>query len=159
MSEGKERYLFVSHTAADGAIYLEFVFPVTQKCFVDCHFANFATPGAKMYEENILKSLALCATFLVIVSERSVHSKWVKFEVDWAIEHRNPNRIIPVITDDANPSRLNGRLATIPVVDLRESRETAFQALLQRLPTPDKACASFWEIMREQRQKSNQSQF
>jgi hypothetical protein len=82
-------------------------------------------------------------TFIVVVSTRSLHSKWMPLESRWAIEQAHP--IIICSLDETDPSFLREEYAShrrpehahlpIEVIDLREKDAT--QNLLTMIKRPE----------------------
>ena len=64
-------------------------------------YAEEDIPTAEKWEESIRRGLESCDWFLVVMSPRSLASRWVKAEVLWAMDER-PKRIVPVLLEDCN---------------------------------------------------------
>lgn len=65
--------------------------------------------------------MADAAWFVVAVSSQVVESKWVQFEVSWAVEHRQPSEIVVLIIEDCEWTRLSDDLRQCHHIDFREN--------------------------------------
>jgi len=79
-----------------------------------------------------VQGLESCKWFLVVVSQHSISSDWVKDELFWAIDKR-PDNIIAVQIDDREPRQLHIRLARKQCVDLKNNPQEARLASLSLL--------------------------
>src|SRR5262249_46291567 len=84
------------------------------------------------WERKVLTGLRSSGWFLVVMTPESADSKWVKHEVDWAIEHR-AGRIIPVLLRDCPRGAFHLALPGIQHVDFRRSPGDAIKKLLGML--------------------------
>jgi hypothetical protein len=122
VSEEHYSWVFVSHSAADypavQAIFRYFEGPPR---FLTFHIANRAQGEeiARAYRPRILQSLGRCAWFVVIVSTASIQSKWVQFEVAWAVRNKPMNRLICLMLDDSDESTLHSDLSTAHKINVR----------------------------------------
>jgi hypothetical protein len=71
---------------------------------------------------------------VVLVSENSRGSKWVRREVDVALDmEKLEDRIIPVCLDETPLTEVNGWLATVQAVDARGSPDIASGLIADRI--------------------------
>jgi hypothetical protein len=116
--QATRRYVFISHTTVDAPTIRKVIVPILDENGVQFHLANRSdVPQASSpYRKAILRSLSRCKYFIAFVSHSSVVSQWVKFEVQWASIHRDPNYCLVMVGDDAEPTDLNPWLAKVHVV-------------------------------------------
>jgi hypothetical protein len=113
-------WVFVSHSANDYRAVQRLLLPFELERFLTFHIANRAM-GAEFqekYKPLILTNLARCAWVVVCVSNASVRSDWVRFEVDLAVRYKRADRIICLILDDTNVNLLPGLFGT-RTIDVR----------------------------------------
>lgn len=82
------------------------------------------------WERAIRDGLRSSDWFIVVVSQESLKSEWVRAEVDWAVEHRW-ERIVPLLIEHADASELHLRLRLIQHVRWFESNEAAKAQMLR----------------------------
>jgi TIR domain-containing protein len=116
-SEGETRFIFISHTAVDDEFIKREILPITNSLYLASHFANYSTSGSELYRQAISRSLGRCAWFLIVISPASILSKWVQFEVSWARENRKRKRIIPILIEPCDPSKLHPKLSKMKIID------------------------------------------
>jgi hypothetical protein len=85
--------------------------------------------SASHWERSILQGLKECDWFLVVMSERSARSEYVKDEVHWAVDNR-PGRIIPVLMEDCDLTEFHIRLRRIEYIDFRQDYNAGCAKLL-----------------------------
>jgi hypothetical protein len=136
---GHPSWVFASHSAADYEFVRSTMHRYEFSRSLQIHIANRAqTPQvAEKYRRGILRSLSRCAWFVVFVSEASVESQWVRFEVDWAIRMRRRSRLLCLSIDDSERRALHPGLAGIRHIRLsaliRAPRGVAAWLALKRL--------------------------
>ena len=87
--------------------------------------------GAQQWHDEIGKALARCDWFLLLLSPRSVASKWVEYELVYALTHdRYSERIIPALVEDCQMEELSWTLTRVQRIDMRIRDETAHWQLL-----------------------------
>jgi hypothetical protein len=91
----------------------------------------------KEYAQYILRLLSNSGWFLVILSAAASRSKWVKFEVDWAIRNKDSERIIPIIIDEVHLRDVDPRLVTYDSLDFQSAPIEAERRLFDLLPEID----------------------
>lgn len=130
-------WVFVSHSAADYEIVRKLLpRELEQSRYLTFHIANRAQPQhiSGIYKLHILSSLARCGWFIVAVSEGTLRSKWVQFEVGWWLHNKGNRRLLCLILDQSNPDALDERLSASRKVDVRRlvRRSTGLLAKLER---------------------------
>ena len=85
--------LFVSHSGVDTV-------PIRVRIFLPVVFGRLpadgffmhsgGSGGADSYKRLVQAALHWCDKFMVAISRHAVQNKWVRAEVEWALEHRRP---------------------------------------------------------------------
>jgi TIR domain len=128
-----DKFAFVSHTAIDAPFIEKHVAPIFRKRYMDLLFLNYFH-FTKIYAQYILRGLENSGWFVVVLSISSIHSQWVRFELNWALEHKERRRIIPLVIDDVDPTTLDRRLSSFDIVDFRKPSKRVEQQLLAIFP-------------------------
>jgi len=90
-------------------------------------------PGAQQWHDEIGRALARCDWFLLVLSPRSVRSRWVKYELLYALrEERYTDRILPVLHRPCNCASLSWTLPGFQMVDFTGDFDAACGRLLRR---------------------------
>ena len=95
--------------------------------------------GAQQWHDEIGRALKRCDWFLLLLTPGAVKSRWVKFELTYAINQpRYDERIVPVLLQPCDYEALSWTLGSIQMVDARAGLDPATAALLniwqQKLP-------------------------
>ena len=128
LKEGLEKYshnpkeevpywVFVSHTASDSEVIRERILPKDETNF---HLLNFMSKPilvAEAYKIKILRNIARCSWFMIVISKNALVSKWVRFEARWALKYKRKDRIVVVRLDDSNPANIHEKLVDARRVD------------------------------------------
>jgi serine/threonine protein kinase len=123
MQPTPQRRVFVSHSSQDRDFVEREIISQLESHGFNTWYSKVNIQTASEWERSILRGLESCEWFLVVLSQRSLSSEWVKDELHWAIDKR-PNRIIPVLMEDCSLRDFHIRLARIQCVDFRSpSRE------------------------------------
>jgi class 3 adenylate cyclase len=86
---------------------------------IETWYSNSDIIPGERYIQRIEDGLLKCDWMLVVVSENSVASDWVRAEVKTAMaDPRFQNRILPLIKDGAHPGAITAELAELHGVDL-----------------------------------------
>lgn len=121
--------VFLSHTWPDEPfLKREVVRNQAHRFFLlNCKSAN---PRIVMaYKRRIITALASCGWFVVAISARALLSSWVRFEVQWALHHRPPEKIRVLILERVDPAVIDTRLAAVKTIDFSESPAAGRQRL------------------------------
>lgn len=87
---------------------------------------------AQQWQEEIGKALRRCDWFLVLLSNDSINSKWVKLELVYALNHSQyDNHIIPVAIEPCEYEELSWTLGSFQMVDMTNNKEEAFYQILR----------------------------
>lgn len=122
------RKVFISHGSADREfVETEIVRVLSERGF-EPWYSKTSIHSSTEWEREIRKGLNECEWFLVVISAHAIASKWVKAEVDWAMEHRW-GRIAPVLVERCDPGELHLKLPQIQHIAFVPSRDTGRQQL------------------------------
>jgi formylglycine-generating enzyme required for sulfatase activity len=123
--------VFVSHSSQDrDFVEREIVRPLQQRG-VEVWYARDSIQTADQWERCILKGLEGSEWFLVVMSPRAAASRWVKAEVDWAVNHRRePGRIVPVLMEECSLEKFHLFLPQLQHIDFTDGPDEARRKLL-----------------------------
>ncbi len=124
--------VFISHTTADRDFVEREIVHLFERHGIDRWYCKENIQTASDWEEKIRAGLEACDWFLVVVSARSLASKWVRAEVRWAIDER-PDRIVPVLMEDCNWRDFHLMMRGVQHADFRDAdrREDSRRRLLE----------------------------
>jgi len=124
--------VFISHCSADrDFVESEIVQPLNQ-AGIDTWYCKHNVDSGRMWQEQILQGLQACDTFLVVMTESALESRWVRAEVDWWIDERldqTPGSLIPLLVEPCDWKSLHLMLRSIQFVDF-QTRSPATRAEL-----------------------------
>ncbi len=87
---------------------------------------------AQQWQDEIGKALRRCDWFLVLLSNDSLNSKWVKLELAYALNHSQYDKhIIPVTIEPCEYEELSWTLGVFQMVDMTNNKEEAFSQILR----------------------------
>ena len=125
------REAFLSHSSKDRG-FAEKIAAVLRDHGVPVWYSATNIVGATQWQDEIGEALARCDWFIVVLSPHSIKSKWVKRELQYALdESRYDNRIIPISYKPCNHKNLSWALGTFEWVDFRTSFEKGCRNLLR----------------------------
>ena len=88
--------------------------------------------GAQQWHDEIGSALQRCDWFALILSPNSVDSMWVKRELLFALDqNRFENRIIPLLFQPCDFTRLSWTLSSFQLIDFTQTFEDACRQLLR----------------------------
>ena len=111
----RANWIFVSHTTSDEALIRPELEAIAKQRFLNLHILNGGRtfPMQDEYRRGILRSLSSSKWFVVVVSKKAERSSWVKFEVDWAVEHKSRAFIQAIRLDTTEPKSIHPDLAHV----------------------------------------------
>jgi hypothetical protein len=124
--------VFISHSSRDRDLVEREVIEPLRQHGIETWYSKDDIETAADWEKSIRQGLNECEWFVVVLTSCAVGSRWVKIEVDWALENR-PNRVIPVLLEDCRPNDLHIGLRLTQHVDFRHNTEQARARLLTLL--------------------------
>ncbi len=96
----KPSEVFISHSNRDRAFVTRLV-AILRKNKIPFWYSPKHIIGAAQWHDEIGKALARCDWFVVILTPRSVNSRWVKRELLYALNSaRYEDRIVPILVRD-----------------------------------------------------------
>ena len=112
--------VFLSHASADRAT-ADLVAALLERHGVPHWYSRRSIRGAQQWHDEIGRALARCDWFVLLLSETSVKSKWVKRELLYALDDdRYQDHILPLVLDDCDYRDLSWTLKSFEMVDMRE---------------------------------------
>lgn len=125
----KPKQVFISHASEDREYVEREVVSWLTDHGISVWFSPHHIQSATHFNRSIQAGLAECDWFLVVLSPRSVASRWVEAEVHWAMDKRQ-DRIVPVLAEDCDWEDLHLMLRTIHYVDFRRDLDDGKRRLL-----------------------------
>jgi hypothetical protein len=123
--------IFLSHSSADHVFTLSLA-DVLRRHGLPAWYSGTDIVGAQMWHDEIGSAIDRCDWFVAIISPRSIESMWVKRELAYALQqNRLENRIIPLIYQPCEYSRLSWTLAAYQIVDFSQNFEEGCHQLLR----------------------------
>lgn len=112
--------VFVSHSSLDRTFVEREIISPLREHGIETWYSEENIETAAEWERCITDGLKKCDWFLVVMTPRSVASKWVRREVFWAMEKRE-GRIIPIVMETCEPEDLHIGLLPLQYIDFREN--------------------------------------
>lgn len=86
---------------------------------------------AQQWHDEIGNALRRCDWFMVLLSDHSVNSIWVKRELHYALSHSQyDGHIMPVILDDCDFEELSWTLGLFQMADYSNNEQDAYERIL-----------------------------
>jgi hypothetical protein len=122
---------FLSHAAADRP-FVRRLAEVLRDYRIPCWYSEDALVGAHQWHDQIGRALRKCDWIVLVLSPRSIRSRWVKRELLYALDDpRYEERIIPVLYRACNSDRLSWVLRSFQRVDFTQDFDRGASALLR----------------------------
>ena len=87
---------------------------------------------AQQWHDEIGKALRRCDWFMILLSNATINSRWVKRELHYALSHNQyDDHIMPVIIENCEYEELSWTLGIFQMVDMTNNRERAFIEILR----------------------------
>lgn len=127
----KPTEVFVSHASANARFVNRLV-----KTFslhgVRSFYSRKHIAGSQAWHDEIGMALDRCDCFVLVLTPHAVESKWVKYELVYALqEDRYEGRIIPVLLRDCDSRKLSWTLSSTQYIDFRRNFHRGSTALLR----------------------------
>lgn len=97
-------------------------------------FSEIMINSSTKWEREIQTALQSSDWFILVMSQRSAKSEWVKNELSWAIDNI-PDTIIPILLQQCNPTDFHLGLSRIQRIDFYKNPSEARVRLIERLVT------------------------
>lgn len=123
--------VFLSHSSQDHTFVMEMA-EVLGRHTIPVWYSEVNITGSQLWHDEIGAALNRCDWFVVILSQHSVQSLWVKRELLFALQqNRFAYRIIPLLYQPCDPAQLSWVLPQFQFVDFTASHEAGYRALLR----------------------------
>lgn len=122
--------VFISHSSKDREFVEREIVEFLEGQGIRTWYSKVSIQSASEWERTLLNGLETSEWVLVVISENSIQSDWVKDEVHWAIDER-PGKLIPVVIDTSDPRQLHIRLTRLQVVEFSSPSADSRQRILQ----------------------------
>ncbi len=87
--------------------------------------------GAQQWQDEIGRALKRCDFFIVLLSNHSIVSEWVKRELSYALNHTQySEKILPVTLEFCDYESLSWTLGSFQMVDLMRDYEDGCRSIL-----------------------------
>jgi len=109
--------VFLSHSSAD-ATFVTNVADTMRRHGVLVWYSRTNILGAQQWHDEIGAALSRCDWFVLVLSPNAVGSRWVKYELLYALQdNRFENRIVPLVYQPCDAKTLSWVLPTFQNVD------------------------------------------
>ena len=123
--------VFLSHSSLDSP-FASTLADVLRRHGVPVWYSRTNIVGAQQWHDEIGAALTRCDSLIVILSQNSVTSAWVKREVLYALKDRRyDERIVPVLHQPCDYEQLSWTLSLLQMVDFTGSFEDGCRSLLR----------------------------
>jgi len=123
---------FISHSNKDRAFIEGILLKPIKEIGYTTWYSTEDIKTAAQWEESIYSGLEESEWFVLVMSQASASSKWVKKEVAWAIKNR-ASRIIPIMIQDFEPKQFHPELTSIETSDYRKDHKKGELQLIKSL--------------------------
>jgi hypothetical protein len=122
---------FLSHSSLDRA-FVDRLAAMLRRHGVPVWYSQTNILGAQQWQDEIGEALRRCDWFLLTLSPNAVASMWVKRELAFALEqNRLADRIVPIVYEACDYSRLSWTLSSFQLVDFQGDFEAGCRDLLR----------------------------
>lgn len=123
--------VFLSHSSLDRD-FADTVAETLRKHGIPVWYSQTNILGAQQWHDEIGEALKRCDWFVVILTENSVSSMWVKREVVFALnDNRLANKIIPILYQSCDYDNLSWTLSLFQTINFSENLDDGFRELLR----------------------------
>ena len=125
------REVFLSHSSKDRRMAAR-IAGMLREHGVPVWYSETNLRGAQQWHDEIGAALARCDWFAVLLSPAATHSRWVKWELLYALRSsRYQDRLLPINYRPCDPSKLSWTLDGFQAVDFTQDYTVAGRALLR----------------------------
>lgn len=122
--------VFLSHSSLDSAITAR-VAETLRNHGIPVWYSATNIRGAQQWHDEIGRALKRCDFFIVLLSNHSIVSEWVKRELSYALNHAQyTEKILPVILEDCEYESLSWTLGSFQMVDLAHDYTDGCRSIL-----------------------------
>jgi len=122
--------VFLSHSSKNKKI-TEKIAETLRNHNIPVWYSETNIKGAQQWHDEIGKALRRCDWFIILLSDESISSKWVKMELGYALNHSQyDNHILPVTLTDCDYESLSWTLGVFQMADLSNNIEDGYRDVL-----------------------------
>ena len=122
--------IFLSHSSQDREITSR-IAETLRNHGIPVWYSASNIRGAQQWHDEIGKALKRCDWFLVLLSNHSIASQWVKRELSYALIHSQYNgKILPITLENCDYESLSWTLDSFQMVDLHADYEAGCRDIL-----------------------------
>lgn len=122
--------VFLSHSSQDGVI-TERIAETLRNHGIPVWYSATNIRGAQQWHDEIGKALKRCDWFMILLSNDSIVSRWVKLEFAYALNHSQYyEKILPVTLEACDYESLSWTLDSFQMVDLSQDYEAGCRGIL-----------------------------
>jgi TIR domain len=126
--------LFISHAVSDKQFLDKELLGICRGLKVRPWYSEDEIPSADYFEGVIKDALVSSDLFLLVMSPRSAASRWVKDELDWALDNMPRRSVIPILSDkDCTSDDFGLRLRRLQYIDFVADPVKAREDLIEKL--------------------------
>lgn len=125
------REVFLSHSSNNSEI-AESISETLIRHGVPVWYSPQNIVPAQQWHDEIGKALKRCDWFMILLSEDSIASQWVKRELTYALTHNQYyDSIMPVIIENCDYEELSWTLCSFQMIDFTPDRQHAYRQILR----------------------------
>jgi hypothetical protein len=122
--------VFLSHSSENRAI-TEKIAETLRNHNVPVWHSDTNIKGAQQWHDEIGKALRRCDWFLLLLSDHSIESKWVKMELGYALNHSQyDEHILPVLLENCDFESWSWTLGFFQMIDFSDGEENGYREIL-----------------------------
>lgn len=123
--------VFLSHSS-ENRLVTEKIAETLRNHNVPVWYSDTSIKGAQQWHDEIGKALRRCDWFLILLSDNSIESKWVKMELGYALNHSQyDEHILPVLLEDCDFESLSWTLGLFQMADFSGDEEEGYREILR----------------------------
>ena len=123
--------LFLSHATPDRG-FVDPLVDMLRSHNVPTWYSVSNLVGAQQWHDEIGRALDRCDWFALVMSPASIASKWVRRELQFALnDDKFIDRIVPIFHQDCNYKELSWTLPSFQIVDFRADQAEGYRELLR----------------------------
>jgi len=122
--------VFISHSSQDKEITAR-IAETLRNHRIPVWYSATNIRGAQQWQDEIGKALKRCDFFLVLLSNNSIASEWVKRELAYALNHgQYTENILPILLEGCDYESLSWTLGSFQMIDLARNYEEGCRDIL-----------------------------
>ena len=125
------REIFISHSTKDKSKMIN-IAETIRRHGIPVWYSEVNIMGAQQWQDEIGSALKRCDWFIILLSNDSIRSTWVKRELSYALSHNQyEEHILPIILEDCCHDDLSWTISLFQMIDMRTIDETSLTELLR----------------------------